>query len=120
MKRQRWNTKRIIAAFTILISLIVALICLGIISHEYNENIREMTPMARSGYCIEFDTYVVKSGDTLFTITQDWIEANPNLEDDGFEKVLWNIKFHNGIESENDVLVNGTELILPYYKLYVR
>lgn len=114
--RTRWNMKRIFGTMVVLLVIIVMLVTMLVVTHAYNENKAEMTPMYKEGYQVVFDKHFVKDGETLFEIVGDYVKNDPLLEEDGFEKVLFNTWKSNGFKSESDTLKAGTYLLLPHYK----
>lgn len=113
--KTRWNMKRIFGTMIVMLTIIVMLVTTLIVTQAYNENKSEMTPMYREGYQVVFDSHLVKEGETLFDIVGDYVKNDPLLEDDGFEKVLFNTWKTNGFRSESQTLKSGTYLLLPHY-----
>lgn len=113
--RTRWNMKRIFGTMIVMLAIIVMLVTTLIVTQAYNENKSEMTPMYKEGYQVVFDKHFVKDGETLFEIVGDYVKNDPLLEEDGFEKVLFNTWKSNGFQSEYQTLKSGTYLLLPHY-----
>ena len=107
--------KRIFGTMVVMIAIIVMLTTTLVVTQAYNENKSEMTPMYKEGYQVVFDSHLVKEGDTLFDIVGDYVKNDPLLEEDGFEKVLFNTWKMNGLQSESQTLKSGTDLLLPHY-----
>lgn len=108
--------KRIFGTMIVMLSIIVMLVTTLVVAHAYNENKAEMTPMYKEGYQVVFDKHFVKDGETLFDIVEDHVKNDPLLEEDGFEKVLFNTWKLNGLQSESQTLKSGTDLLLPHYE----
>ena len=108
--------KRIFGTMIVLLAIIVMLVVTLVVTQAYNENKSEMTPMYREGYQVVFDSHLVKEGETLFDIVGDYVKNDPLLEEDGFEKVLFNTWKSNGLQSESQTLKSGTDLLLPHYE----
>ena len=114
--KTRWNMKRIFGTMIAMLGIIVMLVTLLVLTQAYNENKSEMTPMYKEGYHVVFDEHLIKDGETLFSIVGEYIKGDVLLEDDGFEKVLFNTWKMNGLQSESDTLKSGTYLLLPHYE----
>ena len=113
--KTRWNMKRIFGTMILMLAIIVLLVTSLIVTQAYNKNKSEMTPMYKEGYHVVFDEHFVKDGETLFSIVGDHVKNDPLLEEDGFEKVLFNTWKTNGLQSESETLKSGTYLLLPRY-----
>ena len=114
--KTRWNMKRIFGTMIVMLGIIVMLVTLLVLTEAYNENKSEMTPMYKEGYHVVFDDHLIKDGETLFSIVGDHVKGDVLLEEDGFEKVLFNTWKMNGLQSESDTLKSGTYLLLPHYE----
>lgn len=108
-KNARWNYPRIVLAILIvvLIPTTFYVISKGI------ENSREMTILHREGYLIKYEEYLIKDGDTLFSIARNHLDNHPDLYEDGFEKVLYNIEYFNDLY-EDQPIKYGDIIYLPY------
>ena len=114
--KTRWNMKRIFGTMIAMLGIIVMLVTLLVLTQAYNKNKSEMTPMYKEGYHVVFDDHLIKDGETLFSIVGDHVKGDVLLEEDGFEKVLFNTWKMNGLQSESDTLKSGTYLLLPHYE----
>lgn len=108
--------KRIFATMIAMLGIIVMLVTLLVLTQAYNENKSEMTTMYKEGYHVVFDDHLIKDGETLFSIVGEHVKGDVLLEEDGFEKVLFNTWKMNGLQSESDTLKSGTYLLLPHYE----
>lgn len=107
--------KRIFGTMIVMLAIIVMLVATIVVTQAYNENKSEMTSMYKEGYQVVFDEHFVKDGETLFSIVREHVKNDPLLEEDGFEKVLFNTWKTNGLQSESETLKSGTYLLLPRY-----
>lgn len=114
--KTRWNMKRIFGTMIVMLAIIVMLVATIVVTQAYNENKSEMTSMYKEGYQVVFDEHFVKDGETLFSIVKDHVKNDSLLEEDGFEKVLFNTWKTNGLQSESETLKSGTYLLLPHYE----